>query len=73
MTENTQSTVEWTHCNQCLRQTRHEILMNRVLNEPQEIDDGIFIDWGNHLHHAGMSRLWFRNTASLLQVPGPWI
>jgi hypothetical protein len=38
--------TEWVHCNQCLRQTRHDVVAVRVVNESEEVDEGRFsIDW----------------------------
>lgn len=37
--------VEWVHCNKCLRQTRHEIIAVRVLDEADDIDGKFTIDW----------------------------
>jgi hypothetical protein len=37
--------TEWVHCNQCLRQTRHDIVAVRVLNESEQVQEGFSIDW----------------------------
>lgn len=42
----TENKIEWIHCNQCLRQTRHDVIAVRVVDESEEVDEGRFsIDW----------------------------
>lgn len=36
--------AESVHCNQCLRRTRHDVLMTRVLHESEELAEGIHVD-----------------------------
>jgi len=50
MTETNAKFVEWIHCNQCLRQTRHEVVAVRQLREQEELMDkdglpAFMIDW----------------------------
>jgi hypothetical protein len=45
MIENQNKSVEWVHCNQCLRKTRHEIIAFRTLEETEELDDNFVVDW----------------------------
>jgi len=37
--------VEWVHCNQCLRKTRHEVIAVRKLEEHEDAGSGDWIDW----------------------------
>lgn len=37
--------LEWVHCNQCLRQTRHEVVATRELHEEEEIDETFSFDF----------------------------
>lgn len=42
----TENNTEWVHCNQCLRQTRHDIIAVRVVNATEYIDeDGYPARW----------------------------
>ena len=46
MSLDSKNKVEWVHCNQCLRQTRHEVVATRVLTETEEVEDDSFtIAW----------------------------
>lgn len=37
--------IEWVHCNQCLRSTRHEVIAVRTLEEAEDIDGMFTVDW----------------------------
>jgi len=37
--------IQWIHCNQCLRETRHEIITIRELHESEDVEPGFSIDW----------------------------
>jgi len=37
--------VEWVHCNQCLRDTRHEVIAIREVRESEDVESGFSIDW----------------------------
>ena len=50
MIEQDNDTIEWAPCNQCLRSTRHDVIVTRVRREQEDIfnEDGVFvflIDW----------------------------
>ena len=50
MNEQDNDTIEWAHCNQCLRSTRHDVIVTRVLREQEDAfdEDGVLlfpIDW----------------------------
>lgn len=37
--------VEWVHCNQCLRETRHAVITVKDLKESEDLKPGFSIDW----------------------------
>lgn len=46
MNQSQDNKVEWLHCNQCLGQTRHEVVTTRVLRQSEEVgQDRFTIDW----------------------------
>mgnify|MGYP000905313342 FL=1 len=44
MIDEQENKIEWVHCNQCLRHTRHEVVTNRVLKESEDNPE-FMIDW----------------------------
>ena len=45
MEDDQETKIEWIHCNQCLRQTRHEVVTSRGLRESEEVAPTVAIDW----------------------------
>jgi hypothetical protein len=37
--------MEWVHCNECRRKTRHEVVVVRKLKTQEDVDVGYWIDW----------------------------
>ena len=45
MNVKSEETVRWVHCNQCLRKTRHEVIAVRKLEEQEDVEPGLWINW----------------------------